>query len=128
LNGIMMDEGSSGNVIAHNTVADNKSDGIVMANSSGNSVTANAVSGNRVGITIRGNTKDTVISGNIIDANQTAAQGTMLPQNKVYSNGGEWSMRRIILIWLAALGLLVLFLAATWVSQLRPGGHHQVQA
>jgi mannuronan 5-epimerase len=122
LNGIMMDKSSTDNIITHNTVVGNKSDGIVIANSSNNVVSANAVAKNRVGITVRGNTEHTVISGNTIADNVVAAQGTGLSGNRVYGNGGEWSARRIGLIWLGTLALLLVLLGATWSIRQRRSG------
>lgn len=119
LNGIMMDESSAHNTIDNNIVLDNKSDGIVIANSSNNVVSANTVSGNRVGISVRGNTENTAISKNIITHNIMAAQGTSLPGNVVSANGGQWSPRRIGLIWLCALGLLMGLLIVTRFSPSR---------
>jgi poly(beta-D-mannuronate) C5 epimerase len=123
LNGIMMDEASANNVIRENIVADNHSDGIVIANSSSDVVADNRVSGNRVGITIRGDTTDTKISGNTITANKMASQNAGLSQNTAYGNGGEWSWRRIEVIWLGALALLLVLLSVTKIMKPRLNGN-----
>ena len=124
LNGIMMDASSADNTIEHNTVVGNKSDGIVIANSSNDVIAANAISSNRVGITVRGNAQDNIIAGNRVSNNKMAAQGTGLSRNTVYGNGGEWSVRRISMIWLGAVSLLLVLLAVTWVSKARRNSRH----
>ena len=123
LNGIMMDDSSSHNTIQDNAVTGNKSGGIVIANSSNDVVSANSIRENRVGITVRGNSSDVTVIGNTVTGNQVASQGTGLPRNKVYGNGGEWSPERISMIWLGALGLLILLFAVTWLSRVRRGNH-----
>jgi mannuronan 5-epimerase len=120
LNGIMMDETSAHNIIEHNTVTGNKSGGIVMANSSDNVLAANLVKENQVGITIRGTTTNTQVYGNTVTGNDMAAQGTSLSHNTVYGNGGEWSAGRVGVIWLCALGLLLVLLVATRMSRRTP--------
>jgi poly(beta-D-mannuronate) C5 epimerase len=123
LNGIMMDESSSHNIVENNTVIDNKSGGIVIANSSSDVVSANTIHNDRVGIVVRGKTKDVTVTGNTVTGNQVASQGAGLAGNKVYGNGGQWSERRIGVIWLGALGLLILLFAVTWRSKVRRGTH-----
>jgi mannuronan 5-epimerase len=124
LNGIMMDASSAHNTIEHNTVVGNRSDGIVIANSSSDVVAANIINHNRVGITVRGNADDNIIAGNKISNNEMAAQGTGLSRNTVYGNGGEWSARRISIIWSAAVCLLLALLAVTWASKTRRSSRH----
>jgi poly(beta-D-mannuronate) C5 epimerase len=123
LNGIMMDEASTDNTIEHNTVIGNKSDGIVLADSGNNVVADNVVTGNRVGIALRDNSKNTKVYGNRVSHNALAAQGTGLAQNTDSDNGGEWSKRRISLIWLCAFALLLLFMCATRLTT-RPHSSH----
>ena len=112
-NGIMMDQASAHNSIEHNTVMDSKSGGIVLAGSGGNTVADNTVRNNRVGIIVRGPSYGTMIRGNTVSGNEMAAQGTGLSRNTVYGNGGAWSARLLRVIWLCALGLLMLLLAVT---------------
>jgi len=123
LNGIMMDGASTGNTIRHNTIADNDSDGVVIANSSDNVVTDNTVSGNRVGITVRGDTSGTQIFGNKITANIMAGEGFGLSHNRAYGNGGDWSGKRIGVIWSGTFSLLLILLGITWIMQQRPRRH-----
>jgi len=128
LNGIMMDEASAHNIIIHNTVTDNGSDGVVIANSSSNVISDNAVSGNRVGITVRGNTTDTKVYGNKVIANIMASQGVALAGNTVYGNGGQWSARRIGLIWLSAFALLLVLFGITRAMKWRRTPNHRAVA
>jgi poly(beta-D-mannuronate) C5 epimerase len=119
LNGIMMDEASAHNLIVGNTVLDNSSDGIVLANSSDNTVRGNIVRRNRVGINVRGNTQASRLSGNTVTGNLMAAEGANLSGNTAYANGSEWLPARIQEIWLLVLGLMLVLLAVTWVSSRR---------
>ncbi len=120
LNGIMMDKASAGNTIAHNIVTGNDSDGVVIANSNDNVVSYNTVRGNRVGIAVRGSAAGTKVFGNTLAANKLAAEGADLARNTAHGNGGTWSENRIVVIWSAALALLVALLGITWVMQRRP--------
>jgi mannuronan 5-epimerase len=121
LNGIMMDEGSASNKIMHNVASDNGSDGVVLANSSDNTVADNTVTGNRVGITVRGDTTGSTILGNTVTDNRMASQGTGLPGNTAYGNGGQWRPGRIGLIWLSALTVLAVLLGLTGTMRPRRG-------
>jgi poly(beta-D-mannuronate) C5 epimerase len=123
LNGIMMDESSNHNTIEDNAVIGNKSGGVVIANSSNDVVSANTIYKNRVGITVRGHSRDVTVTGNTVTGNQVASQGAGLTRNNVYGNGGQWSERRISVIWLGALGLLILLFAVTWLSKVGRGNH-----
>ena len=93
---------------------------MVIANSSDNVVTDNTVSGNRVGITVRGYTSGTQIFGNKITANIMASEGSDLSQNRAYGNGGDWSGKRIGVIWSGTFSLLLILLGITWIMQQRP--------
>ena len=128
LNGIMMDESSTDNRIVDDTVIDNKSDGIVLANSSHNIVAGNIVRGNRIGINVRGSTTASSIARNTVDGNKLAAEGTALAGNRVYGNGGQWSVDRTELTWLIALAALVVCLGATWFSHGRGTRRRPVHA
>jgi poly(beta-D-mannuronate) C5 epimerase len=124
LNGIMMDEASTGDTIKHNVVRNNGSDGVVIANSSDDVVADNAVTANRVGITVRGYTTNTKVFGNTVNANKMASEGAVLSDNRAYDNGGDWSVRRIGLIWLSALALLMVLLGVTWGMKARRSPRH----
>jgi mannuronan 5-epimerase len=121
LNGIMMDDASAHNTITDNTVLNNLSDGIVLANSDGNTVHANTVRRNRVGINVRGSTQGSRISGNTVTGNEMASEGASLSGNVAYANGGEWLPARIETIWMIVLCLMVALLAVTWMSSRRRG-------
>ena len=126
LNGIMMDEESSGNKIENNSVADNLSDGIVMADSGANDITGNTITGNRVGIHVRGASSTGVTAtGNIVSHNSVASEGIELDGNSVDSNGGQWQLSRIAVVWIAALGLLLVLAFLTW-NNLRVQRRHQL--
>jgi parallel beta-helix repeat protein len=114
LNGIMMDEFSTGNLIEHNTSAFNHSDGIVLASSSDNTLTSNKINGNRIGISERGGTVGTIALSNVITHNEKAGQGLSLSHNSASGNGGEWRVDRIVLIWKIAAGVLLVLLLVTW--------------
>ncbi len=123
LNGIMMHEQSNRNVIEDNTVLDNHSGGIVIADSSKDRVSGNVIRNDRVGIVVRGHFSDVAVAGNTVTGNQMAAQGVSLAGNTVHGNGGQWSGRRIAMIWLLALGVLLALLAVTWLSEVGQGSH-----
>jgi len=115
LNGIMMDEESSGNTIENNSVADNLSDGIVMADSGSNAILANTIISNRVGIHVRGSSSTNITAtGNTVSHNSVAAQGIELTGNSVDSNGGQWQLSRIAVVWLVALVVLLVLASLTW--------------
>ncbi len=120
LNGIMMDAASTGNVIADNVVMRNLSDGIVLANSGGNVVTSNRLFNNRIGISARGSSAGTLVSRNVVKNNRLGLQGSFhLRANTVSDNGGEWSARRIVVIWAGDGVLLIVCVAVTWTSNAR---------
>jgi len=125
LNGIMMDETSTRNQIYGNLVTDNLSDGIVTAESTDNVITDNRILRNRVGINLRGTTENIQVRGNLVQGNKLAGQGTDLSGNKLVSNGGQWSVVRIQVIWTATSALLLVLLAVTWASQRRTAGQHR---
>jgi len=125
LNGIMMDEESSGNTIENNSVADNLSDGIVMADSGSNAILANTIISNRVGIHVRGSSSTNITAtGNTVSHNSVAAQGIELTGNSVDSNGGQWQLSRIAVVWLVALVVLLVLASLTW-NNLRVQRRHQ---
>jgi mannuronan 5-epimerase len=112
LNGIMMDEASSGNQILNNVSEHNLSDGIVMASSSKNLIAFNTVKNNRVGLHSRGDSANNAFSQNIVTKNKLAAQGVDLAGNHASANGGEWQLKRMVIVWISG-GLILLWLYMT---------------
>jgi mannuronan 5-epimerase len=116
LNGIMMDEASSDNQILNNVSDHNLSDGIVMASSSKNLVSFNTVKNNRVGLHSRGDSANNAFSQNIVTKNKLAAQGVNLAGNHASENGGEWQLKRMVIVWISGALVLLWLYMTTFLS------------
>jgi poly(beta-D-mannuronate) C5 epimerase len=119
-NGIMMDATSTDNTIRHNLVVDNLGDGIVMSNSPANRFENNDVRGNRVGVHASGNgAANQLLTGNDVEANVVASQGIALPAdtNAVRANGGQWLLRRVVFVWVAAVAGFTIMASVTWLRR-----------
>ena len=86
-NGIMVDQGSSGNRLADNVVSQNHGDGIVVAGSSGTTISGNTITANRVGLQVRSAGTQGPITGNTISGNEVTVQGITLNHTSNHVSG-----------------------------------------
>jgi hypothetical protein len=49
-----------------------------------------------------------------VSNNSVAAQGIELTGNSVDSNGGQWQLSRVAVVWLVAIVVLLVLASLTW--------------